>query len=167
MTFQLQWQLAIVSRNQRPLLNRLGLRYYHGSAAVHSRNDNVDGNGSHRDLTTNAYGTASSSTKQKGILPGIQRIMLVRHGESFGNIDERAYTATADWRIPLTERGREQARLAGKMVNSHLRIDDDDETKPGVFFYVSPYLRTRQTLREILREIDPECVVGIREDPRM
>jgi len=108
-----------------------------------------------------------------------------------GNIDERAYVNTADWRIPLTERGREQARLAGKKVASHLCLGDDDECttddgkdnlnvggggqqdgepkkrKGKVFFYVSPYLRTRQTLREILREVDPECIVGIREDPRV
>lgn len=113
----------------------------------------------------------------------------MRHGESIGNVDERAYVNTADWRIPLTDRGREQARLAGKKVASHLCIggydagesDEDylDENTDGkeetdkinkkgkVFFYVSPYLRTRQTLREILREVDPECIIGIREDPRI
>lgn len=105
-----------------------------------------------------------------------------------GNVDQRAYVTTADWRIPLTEIGREQARLAGKKVASHLSgIDECSDDKNGsnnandgqvvdgqpnnkkgkIFFYVSPYLRTRQTLREILREVDPECIVGIREDPRI
>ena len=51
---------------------------------------------------------------------------------------------------------------------SYLSSDDDATGAKGkVYFYVSPYLRTRQTLREMLREVDRECVVGIREDPRM
>lgn len=107
-----------------------------------------------------------------------------------GNIDERAYVDTADWRIPLTKTGRKQARLAGEKVASHLSFNNNQEkgnrkddattknngadgqvgnnnSKGKIFFYVSPYLRTRQTLREILREVDPECVVGIREEPRI
>ena len=98
-----------------------------------------------------------------------------------GNIDDRAYVNTADWRIPLTERGREQARLAGRKVASHLRFGNDNdggvdqgggdrpnnESKGEIFFYVSPYLRTRQTLREILREVDPKYIMGIREEPRI
>ena len=121
------------------------------------------------------------------ILPGVNRIILVRHGESAGNKDETAYAHTADWRIPLTTLGREQARLAGEEVASYINsenvtstsiiakrdgsgklIQTTDVLKKGkVFFYVSPYLRTKQTLREILRVVDPECIVGIREDPRM
>mmetsp|Transcript_27934 Transcript_27934/g.59146 ORF Transcript_27934/g.59146 Transcript_27934/m.59146 type:complete len:292 (-) Transcript_27934:40-915(-) len=111
--------------------------------------------------------------KSKNILPGIGRIILVRHGESLGNVDEQAYVTTADWRIPLTDRGREQARRAGRKVASHLscmagmREDGSVGGKGKIFFYVSPYLRTRQTLREMLREVDSDCVVGIREDPRI
>lgn len=133
---------------------------YMSTAASGNGNDR----GSYADPSTN---------KRKNTLPGIQRIILIRHGESLGNIDERAYVTTADWRIPLTERGREQARSAGKKVASHLAFTDGqagepiNDSKGKIFFYVSPYLRTRQTLREILREVDPECIVGIREDPRM
>ncbi|KAL3787072.1 hypothetical protein HJC23_011756 [Cyclotella cryptica] len=106
------------------------------------------------------------------ILPGIKRIILIRHGESLGNIDERAYATTADWRIPLTNLGREQARLAGKKVASYVNLEVNDKdgiqgTKGKVYFYVSPYLRTRQTLREILREVDKDSIIGIREDPRI
>ena len=32
-----------------------------------------------------------------------RRIILVRHGESEGNKDERAYVHTPDWRIALTD----------------------------------------------------------------
>jgi len=146
----------------------------------------------HDDVDNNNNNTILSSIKRRDTLPGIQRIILIRHGESLGNVDERAYVTTADWRIPLTTRGREQARTAGRKVASNLACcsgdqqqqqqnDDDDEmitttrmtttttttTTGKVFFYVSPYLRTRQTLREILREVDHECIVGIREDPRI
>ena len=38
-----------------------------------------------------------------------RRIILLRHGQSMGNVDESAYVNTADWRIPLTEIGRKQA----------------------------------------------------------
>ena len=130
------------------------------------------------DIGTQTYNT-------KSILPGINRIILIRHGESLGNVDERAYATTADWQIPLTKLGREQARLAGKLVATHLGCTSDDEVndrlygdespsstapppaKSKIFFYFSPYLRTRQTLREILHEIDPECIVGMREEPRV
>lgn len=119
--------------------------------------------------------------KRRNILPGIQRIILLRHGESLGNIDQKAYVTTADWRIPLTDHGRKQAREAGKTISSYLSKDDaknnghdgqesnqpKNDEKGKIFFYVSPYLRTRQTLREILRDVDPECIVGIREDPRI
>jgi broad specificity phosphatase PhoE len=51
--------------------------------------------------------------------------------------------------------------MAGKSIANQLG------EKGKIFFYFSPYLRTRQTLREILREIDKECIVGMREEPRM
>ena len=119
----------------------------------------------------------SSSSATKRALPGIHRIILIRHGESLGNIDERAYGDTADWRIPLTNRGREQARNAGKKVASHIILpSNSNNNNPigstgsgsnNIFFYVSPYLRTRQTLREILHEIPSDQILGIREDPRI
>lgn len=117
---------------------------------------------------TRSFGTAGKINND--FLPGMKRIVLVRHGESLGNIDERAYVTTADWRIPLTNKGREQGRLAGQKIESLLHVDASGQQlakKGKVYFYVSPYLRTRQTLREILREVDKESIVGIREDPRM
>lgn len=118
------------------------------------------------DQTLRLYGTQ----KNNAFLPGIKRIILIRHGQSLGNIDERAYVETADWRIPLTSKGREEARLAGKKVDALLHLDANGnkmKEKGKVYFYVSPYLRTRQSLREILREVGKESIVGIREDPRM
>lgn len=103
-----------------------------------------------------------------------RRIVLIRHGESEGNVDETAYVRTADWRISLTERGREQAAEAGhelqKILGNH-----------PTMWYVSPYVRTQQTLSELLKQCRSAPVadagsrleqashlsLGIREEPRI
>ena len=41
------------------------------------------------------------------------RIFLVRHGESLGNLDERAYSQFGDHNVPLTQWGHRQAAEAG------------------------------------------------------
>ena len=48
------------------------------------------------------------------------RIWLVRHGESEGNVDLDVYRTHADHAIPLSERGRDQARIAGAHLREHL-----------------------------------------------
>ena len=78
-------------------------------------------------------------------------IVLIRHGESLGNVDESAYVTTPgplssplplltlslllDWKIPLTEKGKEQARIAGGKLKSLVG-------NQPVMVFVSPYLRT-------------------------
>lgn len=71
---------------------------------------------------------------------------------------------TADWRIPLTKKGREQAEESGKYINE---LIGDKKDKGKVFFYVSPYTRTKQTLQGIMKHIDQEQIAGIREEPRI
>jgi broad specificity phosphatase PhoE len=65
------------------------------------------------------------------------RIILLRHAESLGNVDELAYTRTPDYALPLTSVGEEQARKAGAEVRA--LIDDP------VAAYVSPYVRALRT----------------------
>jgi len=48
------------------------------------------------------------------------RILLVRHGESLGNLDPLIHATTADHAVPLSDRGKEQARQAGALVARHL-----------------------------------------------
>ena len=36
-----------------------------------------------------------------------RRIVIVRHGQSMGNVDEAVYTHTPDWKVALTETGVE------------------------------------------------------------
>lgn len=105
-----------------------------------------------------------SHPDQKQILP--KRIILVRHGESEGNLDTAAYTTTPDHQIPLTPHGIAQARLAGAHIRS---LFSADTSFPDwrVYFYVSPYARTRSTLREIGRSFSKKRVIGVREECRI
>ncbi|GAV63217.1 His_Phos_1 domain-containing protein [Cephalotus follicularis] len=92
-----------------------------------------------------------------------KRIILVRHGESEGNLDTAAYATTPDHKIPLTSQGILQARLVGSHLNSLI-----NSNKLGsVYFYVSPYERTRSTLREIGRSFPKRRIIGVREECRV
>jgi len=82
------------------------------------------------------------------------RILLVRHGESLGNVDPMVHATTADHTVPLSERGHEQAREAGRIVAEHLR-DALADDRPHVRLWVSPYKRTRQTADTILEHAQP------------
>jgi broad specificity phosphatase PhoE len=90
-----------------------------------------------------------------------QRIILVRHGESEGNIDPSIYETVPDCNLRLTKRGEEQALEAGKKLAELLRDD-------LACCYVSPYIRTQQTLATMLNaaHVNPENIV-IRLDPRL
>ena len=72
------------------------------------------------------------------------RILLVRHGESLGNIDPVVHATTADHAVPLSDRGVEQAREAGRQIAAFYERTLGD-TRPHVRLWVSPYRRTRQT----------------------
>ena len=67
------------------------------------------------------------------------RIALIRHGESEANLDKSIFERVPDHAIPLTQHGRDQSAAAG------LRLRELFENEP-VRVYVSPYLRTLQTL---------------------
>ena len=87
------------------------------------------------------------------------RIILVRHGESEGNIDRSAYSTTPDSQIALTEHGFAQGAVAGLQIRQLI----GNET---VRFFVSPYLRARQTLLAILRAFDGQTV-KVSSEPRL
>lgn len=63
----------------------------------------------------------------------------------------------------MTDLGRRQAKRAGKELREKIREED-----ASVVFYYSPYLRTRQTLDEIIPLFDNEGgVVSCLEEPRI
>ncbi|MFE6687372.1 histidine phosphatase family protein [Streptomyces sp. NPDC057743] len=86
-----------------------------------------------------------------------RRIVLLRHGESVGNVDDTVYEREPDHALALTATGRSQAEAAGR----RLRELFGDER---ISAYVSPYRRTHQTFRSL--GLDPEKV-RVREEPRL
>lgn len=77
-----------------------------------------------------------------------QRIILIRHGESEANINPELYLTIPDHKISLTTKGKDQARIAGNTIKAIVKNE-------SVKFYVSPYLRSRQTfdnLKAMLKE---------------
>lgn len=95
-----------------------------------------------------------------------KRIILVRHGESAGNIDGAAYATTPDNRIPLTPQGIQQAEQAGDRIHDVVS-NGGACSNWKVYFYVSPYARTRSTLREIGRAFPRTAIIGAREECRI
>lgn len=127
---------------------------------------------SHEKMITNPNGDAQlHQNQQRGhqqqypkCLP--KRIILVRHGESQGNKDDAAYSLTPDHKIPLTPLGIEQAKKAGSRIR-HVVSDMGTSQNWKVYFYVSPYDRTRSTLREIGRAFARRRIIGAREECRI
>jgi len=74
-----------------------------------------------------------------------EKLVLIRHGQSMGNVDEKFYATTPDNAMPLTNLGWEQARKAGTILK-------DKIINPGesVHFIVSPYVRTVETFHGIV-----------------
>lgn len=88
-----------------------------------------------------------------------RRIILVRHGESVGNVDRAAYESTPDSQIALTRLGHLQGEALGKQIR-HLVGDG------LVRFAYSPYMRTRQTLNAILTAFEGQSV-ELSAEPRL
>ena len=86
-----------------------------------------------------------------------RRIVLVRHGESWGNVDDSAYERVPDHALPLTERGRGQAEALGGQLRALFG-------RERVSVYVSPYRRTHESLQRF--GLDPG-LLRIREEPRL
>jgi 2,3-bisphosphoglycerate-dependent phosphoglycerate mutase len=81
------------------------------------------------------------------------RIVLVRHGESYGNVDPTVHARMADHAIPLSDRGREQAVEAGRRLDAYFRgVFGDPTDKPHIRLWSSPYRRTRETAESILSQ---------------
>ena len=70
------------------------------------------------DYRAPGFTVGENVSTSKRVLP--KRIILIRHGESQGNIDETAYQNTPDWQIRLTEKGRAQAEQTGKILREML-----------------------------------------------
>jgi len=85
------------------------------------------------------------------------RIVLIRHGESQGNLDDSIYERVPDHALELTGHGQRQAEHAGVRLREVFGAE-------RVQAFVSPYRRTWQTYR--LLGLDPRLVEA-REEPRL
>ncbi|MBV2357035.1 histidine phosphatase family protein [Streptomyces sp. J2-1] len=86
-----------------------------------------------------------------------RRIVLVRHGESTGNIDDTVYEREPDHALALTDLGRRQAEETGKTLREVFG-------RERVSVYVSPYRRTHETLDAFGLDADR---IRVREEPRL
>jgi broad specificity phosphatase PhoE len=105
--------------------------------------------------------------ERKGRRP--TRIILVRHGESEGNVDSNTYCRVADSKIQLTEAGINAAKKCGDEIRALIEKDSSGRENPDwrVYFYVSPYQRTLGTLKGIGRAFAKQHILGVREEPRI
>lgn len=103
-------------------------------------------------LKTSTYLNKKTDLKPK-------RIILLRHAESQGNEDHSIYATIPDPNIELTETGKQQAFAVGKEI----KIIVGEES---LQFYISPYLRTRQTFKYMLQTLEPK-EYRMYEDPRI
>lgn len=88
-----------------------------------------------------------------------KRIILIRHAESIGNVDSSVYAHIPDNKLHITEHGRQQAYVSGLRLDRALFSGDIAQAAgqqlkeminhETVVFYVSPFLRSRQTYDQL------------------
>jgi len=96
---------------------------------------------------------------RKRIMPN--RLVMVRHGESEGNVNEIIYSNKADSDVCLTKLGWEQARTAGEALKNEVFYNRNDGKCQSVHFIVSPYVRTIETFHGLASAwCDPDVEFG-------
>lgn len=96
------------------------------------------------------------------VLP--DRIILVRHAESEGNVNKRIYSVVPDRKLPLTDKGRAQAEAAGVQLRNELEKNGDPYK---LVFYISPYRRSYQTYQGISKRLPTDSIIGVFEDVQL
>ena len=86
-------------------------------------------------------------------------IFLIRHGESVSNAGENFVNRIPDHLVPLTERGRAQAREMGIWLSEYCQKNGIDISRARI--WRSPYRRTRETADEFNKALG---ITDIRED---
>lgn len=88
-----------------------------------------------------------------------EKIFIVRHGQSQGNVDREIYKDIPDYALQLTKLGKRQAQIAGQEIHKYIR-------GKSVQYYVSPFWRTRQTYLGIVKK-NLNSKYFYYEDPRL
>eukprot|EP00041_Stephanoeca_diplocostata_P011685 m.193302 g.193302 ORF g.193302 m.193302 type:complete len:184 (-) comp18630_c0_seq2:1297-1848(-) len=92
---------------------------------------------------------------------GRKCVLLVRHGESEGNVDPGVYEEKPDHVIRLTESGLRMSSRAGKVLREYLQEHEIHHAR----MMVSPFFRTRETAAKILQECGDFITHGVSESP--
>ncbi len=87
------------------------------------------------------------------------RIIICRHAESLEDVDNSVYDVLNDLEIPLTERGREQARNFGALLAQLLNGNPDTR------FFTSPGVRNVQTLKIVLPLLPDHINANVEIEP--
>jgi broad specificity phosphatase PhoE len=120
-------------------------------------------------VKTSRYARKQSSTygeRKRQRLPDL--VILVRHGESEGNVDKTLWWKVPDNKIRLTEKGRQQALDVGERIERALK---HYETNLGIcmqrlHIHASPFERTIETA-QLARESIEHRVVRHNLCPRL
>jgi broad specificity phosphatase PhoE len=111
------------------------------------------------------HSTSSGATpKDFRVLP--DRIFLVRHAESEGNVDNAAYTTKPDSQVPLTLLGRQQAQDAGLKIRQYIE-DRSPDRDYKLFFYTSPYKRSLETYESMSACFSASHIRGLQEEVQL
>lgn len=78
------------------------------------------------------------------------KLLITRHGQSEGNVNQSVYFKMPDWSVPLTEKGKEQANKVG--VEIYNNIIDSNDTYNCLLVY-SSYTRAKQTTEIIEKQL--------------
>ena len=71
------------------------------------------------------------------------KVFLIRHGESMQNTKENYQIGLPDHKVYLTDKGKEEAKLAVEFLLSYINYHQIDLSNSAM--WGSPYTRTRQT----------------------
>ena len=105
---------------------------------------------------------SGATPKDLRVLP--DRIILVRHAESAGNVNKHVYSMIPDRKLPLTETGKAQAESAGVVLREEL---ERDGAPFNLVFYISPYRRSYETYQGISKALPSKSIVGVFEDVQL
>jgi 2,3-bisphosphoglycerate-dependent phosphoglycerate mutase len=95
------------------------------------------------------------------------RILLGRHAQTIGNLDDAAYAVHGDENMPITDLGWRQAQHQGRFLRE---LYSNTGTKKWPTIYMSLYLRTRQTLGGVMSGMGPDLFPAkpkLRHDARL
>ncbi len=88
-----------------------------------------------------------------------ERIILVRHGESEGNKDWSTYKKVQNHNVKLTAKGIKEAEFCGLELKKIIKNE-------SIYFYISPYARTRETFDGLIKSLGKNNFRAI-EEPRI